>query len=209
MLFLFVVLVIIMIFYLVYKWNTKINEPKRDSQVDLKAAWRSLSVALCDNKSRNELSLLVLGQLWANNWKLGASINPLLMVGGTGYRDSYHTRNRTWGSLGLCPGRGGLFGTDLHHSAPPSIWLLYKRGDHFFSPTDSEREEEAQIDGEWFSRRSGFIPSPSPPWNFSLLQTLEDLDSWPKGNIYSDVFPAWFRAQISHLGAEPQIKFHT
>ena len=63
----------------------------------------SLSAASRSNKRLNQLSLLVLGQLWSNNCKLGALINPQLMGCGKCYRDSYHVGDETWGFLGSRP----------------------------------------------------------------------------------------------------------
>lgn len=76
---------------------------KRRADVETDRA--TVSAGLCHNKRLKELSLLVLGQLWSNNWKLGALINPQLMGCAKCYRESYHTGDGSWGFLGSCPGR--------------------------------------------------------------------------------------------------------
>lgn len=113
----------------------------------------TLSAASANNKSLNGPSLLVLGQRWANHWKLGALINPQLMVCAKCYSVSYHTRDRTSGFLGWCPGREGCLAsiciTVCPHSTDGYRIVFYTTG--------WERVEKvAPIDSEWSSLRDRF-----------------------------------------------------
>lgn len=139
-------------FWIVGKGN-KETSWKGNRLVCLWADQTSLSAVLC-NKSLNKLLFLVLGQLWSNNWKFRALINPQLMGYAKCYRLISHWR---WNLriFGLKPRQGWLFGFHLHHCVPPFQWCLVKRS--FVTTTGSEiAEKEVEIDSEWFFHVSGF-----------------------------------------------------